>query len=418
MITKLRMSFIIAARGLWLNKMRSMLTLLGIIIGVAAVITIVSLADGLKKQITGQVEELGTNLVWFAPNPSVNQRKEMGFGDPHRMNIKEVTLDEIEAVVKNSPVPVRYTPVSQKTAQVKYENEKYSVDAMGIYDDYFSMSNLALTSGEYFTKADLKGMSRVCVLGAEIAKDLFGDKEPEGRSIKIEGMNFTVLGKLEVKGGGFGDQPDRRVYMPYFTAQRQLFKQKNPYYAIFQISDFSKMDDFKDEAQQTINQEREIKDPNDEDYVFQSQTDALKQLGGIIKGMVYVFGGISAVSLIVGGIGIMNIMLVTVTERTREIGLRKAVGARKSDILLQFLIESVVLCLIGGVIGMLFGYLGAQGVSSLIAKSVPDMKWEASMSPLVVVVAVGISTAIGVIFGVYPASNAAKLNPIDALRYE
>jgi len=182
--------------------------------------------------------------------------------------------------------------------------------------------------------------------------------------------------------------------------------------------DYTKMEVFKDETHQTMNQLRGITDPDDENYTLQSQTDALKELGGIIQGMVYVFGGIAAVSLLVGGIGIMNIMLVSVTERTREIGLRKAVGARKSDILMQFLIEAIVLCLIGGLFGMLLGYLGATGLAALISKAEPTLSWEASMSPLVVLVAVGISTLIGVIFGVYPASNAAKLHPIDALRYE
>jgi len=258
----------------------------------------------------------------------------------------------------------------------------------------------------------------MCVIGSQTAKDLFGEKDPIGQILKIEGGKFEILGTLEEKGGGFGDQPDSRIYIPYFTAQRQIFKSKDPYYAMFQVMDYTRIDDFKDEAKQTMNQLRRITDSDDEEYTLQSQTDALKELGGIIKVMVYVFGGIAAVSLLVGGIGIMNIMLVTVTERTREIGLRKAVGARKSDILMQFLIEAIVLCLIGGLFGMVFGYLGAMGLSAIISKANPDLSWEASLSPMVVLVAVGISTLIGIIFGVFPASNAAKLHPIDALRYE
>ncbi len=417
-MSKLIMSFKIAIRGLWTNKMRSMLTLLGMIIGIAAVITIVSLADGLKRQITGQVESLGSNLVWFFASSSANQRKEQGQEGFRSFDTQDITLDEIEAVVKASPVKVRYSPIVQKKVAVKYKNEKVFSDVVGVYDEYFDMSNLELTSGEYFTKADVKGMTRMCVIGSQTAKDLFGDKDPIGQIIKIEGGKFEVLGMLEEKGGGFGDQPDSRIYIPYFTAQRQIFKSKDPYYAMFQVMDYTRIDDFKDEARQTMNQLRQVSHADDEEYTLQSQTDALKELGGIIKGMVYVFGGIAAVSLLVGGIGIMNIMLVTVTERTREIGLRKAVGARKSDILMQFLIEAIVLCLIGGIFGMVFGYLGAMGLSAIIAKASPDLTWEASMSPLVVFVAVGISTLIGIIFGVFPASNAARLNPIDALRYE
>lgn len=417
-MSKLTMSFKIAIRGLWSNKMRSMLTLLGMIIGIAAVITIVSLADGLKRQITGQVESLGSNLVWFVASPSANQRKEQGQGGFRSFETQEITLAEIEAVAEASPVQVRYSPIVQKKVAVKYENEKVMTDVVGVFDEYFDMSNLGLTSGEYFTKADVKGMTRMCVIGSETAKDLFGKKDPIGQFIKIEGGKFEILGTLEEKGGGFGDQPDSRIYIPYYTAQRQIFKSKDPYYAMFQVMDYTRIEDFKDEAKQTMNQMRRIKDADDEEYILQSQTDALKELGGIIKGMVYVFGGIAAVSLLVGGIGIMNIMLVTVTERTREIGLRKAVGARKSDILMQFLIEAIVLCLIGGLFGMIFGYLGAMGLSAIISKANPDLSWEASLSPLVVLVAVGISTLIGIIFGVFPASNAAKLHPIDALRYE
>lgn len=418
-MSKLTMSFKIAIRGLWTNKMRSMLTLLGMIIGIAAVITIVSLADGLKRQITGQVESLGSNLVWFFPSASPNQRKEQGQGGGfNSIETPQITLDEIEAVAKASPVKVRYSPIVQKKVAVKFNNEKVFCDVLGVYDEFFDMSNLELTTGEYFTKADTKGMTRVCVIGSQTAKDLFGEKEAIGKILKIEGGKFEILGTLEEKGGGFGDQPDSRIYVPYFTAQRQLFKSKDPFYAMFQVMDYTRIDDFKDEAKQTMNQIRRINHEDDEEYTLQSQTDALKELGGIIKGMVYVFGGIAAVSLLVGGIGIMNIMLVTVTERTREIGLRKAVGARKSDILMQFLIEAIVLCLIGGIFGMVFGYLGAIGLSALIAKASPDLSWEASLSPLVVFVAVGISTLIGIIFGVFPASNAARLHPIDALRYE
>lgn len=417
-MSKLTMSFKIAIRGLWTNKMRSMLTLLGMIIGIAAVITIVSLADGLKRQITGQVESLGSNLVWFFPSPSANQRKEQGQSGFRSFDVQDLTIAEIEAVSKASPVKVRYSPIVQKKVPVKFNNEKVFSDVFGVYDEYFDMSNLGLTSGEYFTKADVKGMTRMCVIGSQIAKDLFGDKDPIGQTLKIEGGKFEILGTLEEKGGGFGDKPDSRIYIPYFTAQRQIFKSKDPYYAMFQVMDYTRIDDFKDEAKQTMNQIRRTKDADDEEYTLQSQTDALKELGGIIKGMVYVFGGIAAVSLLVGGIGIMNIMLVTVTERTREIGLRKAVGARKSDILMQFLIEAIVLCLIGGLFGMVFGYLGAMGLSSIISKANPDLSWEASLSPLVVLVAVGISTLIGIVFGVFPASNAAKLHPIEALRYE
>jgi len=418
MLTKWKMSFIIAARGLWLNKMRSLLTLLGIIIGIAAVITIVSLAEGLQKQITGQVEELGTNLVWLVPNMSTNQRKEQGFQGGQMAKMREITMEEIGDIMDYSPVELKYSPIIIGNRQIKQENEKETTEIYGVNEDYFSMSNLGLTNGDYFSKADVKGMSRVCIMGPAIAKDLFGDKDPVGKDIRIAGVKFKVTGVIEEKGGGFGDQPDRRLYIPYSTAQRQIFKQRNPFFVLFQVSEYGKMESFKEESRRVMNRRRGITNADDEDYVLQSQTDALKQLGGVIKGMVYVFGGIAAVSLLVGGIGIMNIMLVTVTERTREIGLRKAVGAKKSDILMQFLIESIVLCLIGGLFGMLLGYGGAMGISALIAKSVPELTWKASLSPMVIIYAVGISTAIGVLFGVYPASNAAKLNPIDALRYE
>ena len=415
---KLRMSFILAIRGLWTNKMRSILTLLGMVIGIAAVITIVSLAEGLKSKITGQVEDLGSNLVWLFDSPSVNDRKEQARGQVRTFDVDSITLDELEIIAKASPTKVRFSPIVQRSVAIKYKNQKVFTEIMGVYAEYFDMSNLNTSDGDYFTTADVKGMRRVCLIGSGIKKDLFGNKDPIGQTLKIAGGKFEVLGTLEEKGGGFGDDPDSRIYVPYFTVQKQIFKLRDPYYSVFQVMDYTKMEDFKDETHQTMNQMRGITDPDDENYTLQSQTDALKELGGIIQGMVYVFGGIAAVSLLVGGIGIMNIMLVSVTERTREIGLRKAVGARKSDILMQFLIEAIVLCLIGGLFGMLVGYGGAYGLAALISKADPTMSWEASMSPLVVLVAVGISTLIGVIFGVYPASNAAKLHPIDALRYE
>jgi putative ABC transport system permease protein len=421
-MTKITMSFLIAIRGLWVNKMRSILTLLGMIIGIGAVITIVSLADGLKRQITGQVESLGSNLIWFWAQPSNNQRKEQGYnqqqGGIFNIEYPPITIDEIEEIIDNAPMKVKYSPVVLSKLPVKYESEKVFSDIYGVYAEYFSLSSLGLTSGEYFTEADDKGMTRICVIGSQTAKDLFGTKDPIHQMIKIESARFEVIGVLEEKGGGFGDQPDSRIYLPYTTAQRQLIKSKDPFFCVFQVTDFNRLEDFKEEVKATMNQIRKVSDPEDEQYKLQSQTDALKELSGIIKGMVYVFGGIAAVSLLVGGIGIMNIMLVTVTERTREIGLRKAVGAKKSDILMQFLIEAIVLCLIGGVMGMALGYAGAVGLSALISKSSPELTWEASLSPMVVIVAVGIATAIGLIFGVYPASNAAKLNPIDALRYE
>lgn len=415
------MSFVIAVRGLWSNKMRSILTLLGMIIGIAAVITIVSLADGLKRQITNQVESLGSNLVWFFPSPSVNMRREQGShggGPMGQMGVDEITLEEIEKVARESPVKVKFSPIAMSTMPVKFENISVSSEIYGVYGEYFEINNLDIASGDRFSTADVKGLTRVCVIGSETATDLFKTRDPIGQQIKIGGGKYTIVGVLTTKGGGFGDNPDQRIYLPYFTAQKQIFKALNPFFSVFQVTEFNKMDDFKYESRMLMNQIRGVTDPNDEQYMFQSQTDALKELGGIIKGMVYVFGGIAAVSLLVGGIGIMNIMLVTVTERTREIGLRKAVGARKSDILMQFLIEAMVLCVIGGLFGMVFGYLGAMGISKIIANASPDLSWEASLSPMVVLLAVGIASLVGMIFGVYPASNAAKLNPIDALRYE
>jgi putative ABC transport system permease protein len=259
----------------------------------------------------------------------------------------------------------------------------------------------------------------VTVLGSEAAEELFGDENPIGEDVTINNLKFKVVGVYEEKGGGLGNMPDQRAHIPVTTAQRRILGEPDEIHWItIGLNDIKDMDEAKEEVHRLLWNKRRLQDESEENFRVMSQEDALKNFGSFLNIITGVLGGIAAVSLLVGGIGIMNIMLVSVTERTREIGLRKAVGARKVDILLQFLIEAVVLCLMGGAVGIGLGYLGAMGLSALIKSGAPEAAWDPHISTWAILVALIFSSLIGIIFGVYPATAAASKDPIDALRYE
>jgi putative ABC transport system permease protein len=411
-------SFKLALRGLMINKARTALALLGIVIGIGAVITITALAEGLRAAATQQIDELGTNLVFVFPNVSDNESRSQaarrGFYQPELFTEREVR--SIEATI-SSPVILSAMVAAEQT--VSYGRESTFVQIEGVDENYEAIYEPDLEAGRFFTPGEISGGRRVAVLGSETAKDLLGDNPDVGETIRIGGNRFEVIGIEAEQGGGLGNNPDETVIVPVKVAQQRLFGLGDELHFItLQVENIQDMDAVKDDIRRGINRIRRITDPADENYMVMTQTDALENFGQFINVLTMVLGGVAAVSLLVGGIGIMNIMLVTVTERTREIGLRKAVGARQVDVLFQFLIEAVVLCLFGGLVGMGLGYLGAMGLSALINQALPDAAWDPVISVTSVVVAVVFSTAIGLIFGVYPAANAARKDPIAALRYE
>jgi putative ABC transport system permease protein len=411
-------SFRLALRGLLINKGRSLLTLLGIVIGIGAVITITALAEGLQAQATNQISSMGTNLIWVFPQISQNDQKttegRAGYIQPRMFTAREVRA--IEAAFR---APAVLAPAVQNQANVSYERNNEFITVQGVDENDARVYPLGMLSGRRLSPAEISGGRRVAVLGYQTTRDLFGDQDPIGQVIRISGNSFQVVGVFKERGGGIGENQDKVVEVPLKVAQTVLFGMGDKIvFLTIKPQNVGDVEVIKDDIKRAINRLRQIDDPDDEDYMIMSQTDALKQFGQFIKVLTYVLGGVAAVSLIVGGIGIMNIMLVSVTERTREIGLRKAVGARQVDILFQFLIEAVVLCLLGGIVGMILGYLGALGLSALIRSALPEASWNPVISLTSVMIAILFSTMIGVIFGVYPAANAARKDPILALRYE
>jgi putative ABC transport system permease protein len=411
-------SFKLALRGLLINKARSLLALLGIIIGIAAVITITALAEGLRAEATKQVDQLGTNLIFIFPQASHNEMRtqsaRMGFVEPALF-----TRNEIGAIQAALRVPVNLSASVQSEFNVSKGRESVYVTVSGVDENYESIYNFDAESGRYFTPGEITGGRRVAILGYQTAIDLFGDEDPIGQTINIANSRFEVIGVHKERGSGLGDNPDQQVYVPLKVAQQHLMGLGDKVlFLTIQANTLGDVETIKEDITRAIDRVRRIHDPDDENYRIMSQTDALEQFGQFINVLTMVLGGVAAVSLLVGGIGIMNIMLVNVTERTREIGLRKAIGARQIDILFQFLIEAIVLCLMGGIIGMALGYGGAMGLSALISNALPDASWKPAISASSVIIAVVFSTLIGVIFGVYPAANAARQDPIAALRYE
>ncbi|HEX9745585.1 MAG TPA: ABC transporter permease [bacterium] len=411
-------SFKLAFRGLLINKARSILTLLGIIIGIAAVITITSLAAGLQVQAQKQIDAFGTNLVWVFPQMSTNesrsQQARQGFYTPQLF-----TEREVRSMLAGQRSQVTGTSSVQQDSNVTYDRESLSVTVVGVDENYAEVYNSEVESGRLFSPNEISGARRVCILGFQTARDLFGDDDPVGQFIQINNNRLEVIGVEKEVGGGLGENPDEQVMVPLSVAQTRLFGMGDKIFIVtLKVDNVDDVPVVKEDITRAINRLRGIRDADDENYMVISQTEALENFGQFVDILTMVFGGVAAVSLLVGGIGIMNIMLVNVTERTREIGLRKAVGARQVDILFQFLIEAVVLCLIGGLVGMVFGYLGASGLSAVIRNAAPEASWDPVINVTSVVIAVVFSSLIGLIFGVYPAANAARKDPIAALRYE
>lgn len=401
------------------NKMRSALTVLGIVIGVAAVIAMLAVGNGAQASITGSISSIGTNLLFvFRGGPEDNQ------GPPRASsgnNDRPLTLSDAEAIADPFAAPSveKVAPAIQGNVTLSFGGEYSTVTISGVTTDYYSVRNLELSEGEFINQEHILGRMSVIVLGPETADALFGRHDAVvGETIRVEGQPFRVIGILVAKGGGaFGSQ-DGESYIPFTTAQARLIKRGNrdQIDVLFVQAVSAEAVPLASEEIANILRQRHRTPIGDDDFTVFTQQDFLETFESITGVLTIFLGGIAGISLLVGGIGIMNIMLVSVTERTREIGLRKALGARKKDILLQFLTESSLLSLIGGIIGVAFGWLIAFAVGK-VAEATGN-----NFIPIVgsdaILLSTSFSAIIGLFFGIYPASRAANLEPVEALRYE
>jgi putative ABC transport system permease protein len=411
--------FRLALRALAVNKLRSALTMLGIIIGVGAVITLLSAGEGVQRLIADQLQSIGTNILFVVPGSLSDSQMRNG------RNIDlTLSLADAEAIADpfNVPDMAQVAPEIMGSADVSHGKTTLSLNVSGITPAYEEVRNFPVDYGNFITDLDLTSGARVAVLGSRVAERLYdADVYPIGTTIKIKNVPFRVVGVLKSKGGtgGPGGNQDETVLVPLSTAHERLFPRYHnsrgqPLVTVIyvQVVSEDRMGGAAAEITDLLRNRHDIQFKDDDDFSVINQKDLLAIFGQITGVLTIFLGAIAGISLLVGGIGIMNIMLVSVTERTREIGLRKAVGAKRRDILAQFLIESVVLALFGGTIGILLGAMGVMAISQL------QDSLTAVVSPQSVMLATGFSAAVGLFFGIYPATRAARLNPIDALRYE
>ena len=406
-----------AANGLLANRLRSSLTMLGILIGVTAVILLVGVGNGASVQINAQVQSLGANVIYVFPsNARGTGGVSQGFG-----TAQTLTQADVDAINSRQQAPdvVAAIPIAQSGGQITYANQNYFAPTTGTTSAFPQVRDYQIAEGSFFTDDDVNARHRVVVLGPTVVQNLFGASDPIGQTIKISRQSFRVIGVFAPKGGtGLGSQ-DNVVVAPITTVWAYLTGARGKVISqiVASASSAAAVTQAETEITAILMDRHQISDPAQADFQLQSQQDILTQATSIATALTVVLGAIAGISLVVGGIGIMNIMLVTVTERTREIGIRKAIGARRRDILIQFLIEAMVLSGLGGALGI--------AVGTLLAKEAPNIPAIASSSfptPVVsapsVLLAFCVSVAIGLFFGIYPANRAARLHPIEALRYE
>jgi putative ABC transport system permease protein len=403
-------TFRISFRALRVNKMRSALTMLGIIIGVGAVIAMLAVGTGASKKIAEQISSMGSNLLIILPGATTAGGVRMGAGTQPTL-----TMADAEAIQRECPAVSDVAPVLNGVAQVVYGHQNWSTGIVGTTPSMLIVRDWPLASGRSFTDQDVKSATKVCLLGQTVVDNLFGDMHPVGQFIRIKNVPFIVIGVLAPKGqSAQGQDQDDTIYIPVTTAQKKLFGTAFPgMIRIMMVK--AKSAEYLTPAERQINellrQRHHIGPKQDNDFTVRNLTQIMQTAEQSTRVMTLLLGAIASVSLLVGGIGIMNIMLVSVTERTREIGIRMAIGAKTWDIRLQFIIEALTLSLIGGVAGIIVGVSGSKILSALAG-------WSTVISPFSILLAFGFSGFVGIFFGFYPAYKASLLDPIDALRYE
>ena len=394
-----------ALSALLANKLRSLLTMLGVIIGVGAIITTTSIGEGAKADITERIQTLGANIL--AVRPGQSRFRGRGSADAR----KSLTVADMEALEERGQTFGYVTPEVSSRAQVKYLNKNSNTTIVGTSPAYLVTANFTVEKGRFFTDSEIRYRQRVCVLGKTVVDNLFGETEPVGQTVKIKNVGFHVVGVMKEKGASGWRNPDDQVFIPYSTAMKRVFGEDYLSSISIQANDDKLIQAAETEVTELLRKQHKIPINKELDFHIRNQAEFMETLEESSQTFTNMILGIAIVSLVVGGIGIMNIMLVSVTERTKEIGLRKAVGAQRSDILAQFLVESTTLALVGGLVGIGVGIIGAEMVPSIWG-------WRTVVSLMYAVAAFVVSALVGVFFGAYPAWKAAKLHPIDALRHE
>jgi putative ABC transport system permease protein len=400
----------VALRALQINKMRSFLTMLGIIIGVGAVIVMVAIGAGAREMIAQQIASMGSNLLMIVPGATTAGGARMGGG-----TASSLTSDDAKAIKEECPAIKTVAPIWGGVTQIIYGNQNWNTTVNGTTPSYFEIREWTLASGRNFSEQESAGAVKVAIIGKSIVENLFGSEDPLGQIIRIKKIPFLVIGVLAPKGqSSYGTDQDDAIYIPLSTSQKRVFGSRLPNRVrviMAQAQDISLMAAAEKQVNDLLTQRHKPQGEQLPDFTVRNLTEIMATAEQSAKVMSLLLGSIALVSLLVGGIGIMNIMLVSVTERTREIGIRMAVGARGFDILFQFLTESVVLSLLGGLIGIGLGVLGAELTSKFTG-------WNVVISILALLISFFFAAAVGIFFGYYPAHKASRLNPIDALRYE
>ncbi len=409
-------SFRVSIRGLVTNKLRAALTMLGIIIGVGVVILVVAIGEGATQRVTETVNSLGTNLLTMFPGPSrVRMSAATAQGNSGQTN--RLTLDDAKLMAQHFPKSVdAIAPTVRQGVQIRLGNKDSTTQITGSTMDYPYVKNVEIDRGRYFTDAEIDGSQKVCIAGTTIADKLVGDSKADltGKVIAINHQNYTVIGMQAPKGAtSWGQDQDDTIIVPITTAMRRILNVRYIGAISIRCTTARMMPLAQEQISNFLRNRHHIPPPypDNDDFKIMSQTDLLATQQSVTGTMTALLSAVAVISLVVGGIGIMNIMLVSVTERTREIGIRKAIGATPRDILLQFLIESSILSLIGGLIGILLGIGGAYLLAAFAG-------WNTIVNATAVFAAVAVSVGVGLFFGIYPASKAAKLHPIVALRFE
>jgi len=408
--------------GIKTNKSRSFLTLLGIVIGISSVMTMMSIGGGAQNLIVSQVSSFGSNNIFVEPGPwSKSMEKGQGMQSMmEEMQIKTLKYEDALAVAQD-PLIDKVAALVMGTEKVIYKNESKKVSFFGTTEAAIDIMDAHIEMGSNITDWDVKSMARKVVLGSKLKEDLFGDENPIGQTVRIKKINFIVIGVLAPQGSQMFMNLDEIAYIPLTTAQKVILGRDSIQEIIARTISKDKIDEAVNNIRLIIRERHNIDNPEGDlakdDFKVMSQEQTAQILNTVTNTITAFLSAVASIALLVGGIGIMNIMLVSVSERTREIGLRKAVGAQEKDILWQFLIEAIVLTLLGGIIGIILGFIGSF-LASQLAIAFLDPSWKFVFSLSSIVLAVSFSTIIGLIFGIYPARKAAKLSPIDALRYE
>ena len=397
----------VATQSILKNKMRTFLTMLGIVIGVAAVIVMVAVGYGAQSSIEKQIGSLGTNMIMVMPGASQQGGVNQGANTFNRLTPQDYEKLQRESILLSAVSPVVFTQAQAISSQGNWRTR-----VQGVSTEYQVIRDWPTESGSFFSEADVRGARKVAVLGSTVAKALFPDGDAVGQQMQIRDVPVTVLGVLKPKGQNAGGQDaDDIILVPFTTAQTRLNGRQRVNQIIASTSSAQDVPAAQEEIRSILRESHKIAQDDDDDFTIRNQDEIAAAASSTTKVMTLLLAAIASISLLVGGIGIMNIMLVSVTERTREIGIRMAIGARGSDVLTQFLVESVAISMLGGLIGVAIGFAGAAIVAKVTG-------WSTVTPPEAVLIAVGFSAAVGVFFGFYPARQAASLNPIQALRYE